>query len=143
MIFPRFFLKAKEETEILLGSPWVYDNEILFVKYMKAGVIQQTSLEGAGSCKKLKAVEAGSAVEVYSKSGLFLGTGIFNPNSKIAIRFLTHEKPEVVFGPLEENPKAPISLASIHNHYTKEFFLQKIKQALELRYLFAPISSFK
>lgn len=30
MIFPRFFLKAKEEGEILLGSPWVYDNEILF-----------------------------------------------------------------------------------------------------------------
>ena len=87
MIFPRFFLKAKEEADILLGSPWVYDNELLFVKYMKAGAVQQMSLEAAGSCKKLKAVEAGSAVEVYSKSGLFLGTGIFNPNSKIAIRF--------------------------------------------------------
>lgn len=136
MIFPRFFLKAKEEVEILLGSPWVYDNEILFVKYMKTGAIQQASLEGADSCKKLKAVEAGSAVEVYSKSGLFLGTGIFNPNSKIAIRFLTQEKPEAVFGPLEEKPKEPLSLASIHNRCTREFFLQKVKQALDLRYLF-------
>ena len=136
MIFPRFFLKAKEEADILLGSPWVYDNELLFVKYMKAGAVQQMSLEAAGSCKKLKAVEAGSAVEVYSKSGLFLGTGIFNPNSKIAIRFLTQEKPESVWGPVEENSKESLSLASIHNHYTKEFFLQKVKQALELRYLF-------
>ena len=136
MIFPRFFLKAREEAEILLGSPWVYDNEILFVKYMKAGAIQQASLEGAGSCKKLTAVEAGCAVEVYSKSGLFLGTGIFNPNSKIAIRLLSEEKPESVFGPLEENPQEPLSLASIHNQSTKDFFLQKIKQALDLRYLF-------
>ena len=136
MIFPRFFLKAKEEADILLGSPWVYDNELLFVKYMKAGAVQQMSLEAAGSCKKLKAVEAGSAVEVYSKSGLFLGTGIFNPNSKIAIRFLTQEKPESVWGPVEENSKESLSLASIHNQYTKEFFLQKVKQALELRYLF-------
>lgn len=133
MIFPRFFLKAKEEGEILLGSPWVYDNEILFVKYTKNGSVQQLSLEGAGACKKQKAVERGSAVEVYSKSGRFLGTGIFNPDSKIAIRFLTYEKPEAIFGDLSEN--TGISVAAIHNQATRDFFLQKVKQALDLRYL--------
>lgn len=134
MIFPRFFLKAKEEGEILLGSPWVYDNEILFVKYTKNDSIRQLSLEEAGACKKQKVVERGSAVEVYSKSGLFLGTGIFNPESKIAIRFLTQEKPEAIFGNLPENTKA--SAAAIHNQATRDFFLQKVKQALDLRYLF-------
>ena len=104
MFFPRFFLKAREEHEVLLGSPWIYDNEILFVKYMKEGRIQQQEFPVAGRgtlpMEKAFPVGDGMPVEVYSKSGLFLGTGIFNGRSKIAIRLLSREKPEASFGDL-------------------------------------------
>ena len=153
MMFPRFFLKAKEEGEILLGSPWVYDNEILFVKYMRDGAVQQQSLEAAGRCGKLQAVPAGAAVEVYSKSGLFLGTGIFNPNSKIAVRFLTSERPEAVFGPVERpcqkgsgagDGEKAFFPGTIHNQAAEDFFLQRIRQALDLRYvLFGKADSYR
>ena len=43
----RVFLKAKEEREIQQGFPWVFDNEISYVKYRKSDrdEWQQTSLE--------------------------------------------------------------------------------------------------
>ena len=31
--FYRVFLKAKEEVEIVQGFPWVFDNEVSYVKY--------------------------------------------------------------------------------------------------------------
>lgn len=136
MIFPRFFLKAKEEGEILLGSPWIFDNEILFVKYLKDGAIRQEPLNGR--CKDLTSVQRGSPVEVYSKSGLFLGTGIFNSSSKIAIRLLSNQKPETIFGNLDSLAveKSPWSFESIHNQVVADFFFKKIEQALELRFMF-------
>ena len=32
-LFPRVFLKSKEEKEILQGFPWVFDNEISHFKH--------------------------------------------------------------------------------------------------------------
>lgn len=146
MFFPRFFLKAREEQEVLLGSPWIYDNEILFVKYLKEGRIQQQEFPVAGrdgtGGRGAFPVGDGMPVEVYSKSGLFLGTGIFNGRSKIAIRLLSREKPEEIFGDLSglaERNAADDGDAFhglLHSQATRDFFLQLVKRALDLRYLF-------
>lgn len=92
MIFPRVFLKAKEETEILQGFPWVYDNEISYVKWRKTERDEwnEKPLEEAD-------VQNGSGVEVYSKAGGFLGTGIINRNSKITVRLISKDHADKVF----------------------------------------------
>lgn len=146
MIFPRFFLKAREEQEVLLGSPWIYDNEILFVKYMKEGRIQQQEFRvewrGGTGGRGAFPMEDGMPVEVYSKSGLFLGTGIFNGRSKIAIRLLSREKPEAIFGSLAELEESGgleregVLDGIFHSQATRDFFLRLVKRALDLRYLF-------
>lgn len=145
MIFPRFFLKAREEGEILLGSPWVYDNEILFVKCMREGRPRQVEFLSGRDGLRGPAdfpVADGTAVEVYSKSGLFLGTGIFNGRSRIAIRLLSRDRPESIFGnPAEleesgglEREGGPDGI--FHNQATGDFFLGLMRRALDLRYLF-------
>jgi len=79
----RVFLKSKEENEIEQGYPWVFDNEISTVKFTaKDGSgIKQTNL---ADCK----ADDGSVVEVYTKAGGFLGTGVINRKSKITIRLI-------------------------------------------------------
>lgn len=92
--FPRVFLNAEEEKEIRRGFPWVFDNEISHVKIK----------DGDGSASEWKNVRAdsgmikpGTPVEVYSKSGGFLGTGIFNANSKITVRIISDARAETVY----------------------------------------------
>lgn len=125
MNFPRIFLKTKEEIDIKLGQPWVFDNEIAFVKLQTSKGIEQISLE---ECF----IPDGSPVEVYSKGGLFLGTGIINLKSKITIRLLSAEKPEQIFGKdaVYEN------LQTIHSEQLLSFFEKKVKDALDARFLF-------
>lgn len=79
----RVFLRPKEENEIEQGFPWVFDNEISSVKWMAAdgSGMKQTEL---AECK----VSDGTVVEVYTKAGGFLGTGIINRTSKITVRFI-------------------------------------------------------
>lgn len=90
--YARVFLKAKEEQEILHGYPWVFDNEISHVKYRKKETDewQQTPLAET-------AVPDGSGVEVYTKAGGFLGTGIINRKSKITVRLISSEHADKVF----------------------------------------------
>ena len=83
-MFPRVFLKPKEEQEIQQGFPWVFDNEISTVKFEEKSGVKQTSLE---ECK----VEDGSVVEVFAYAGGFLGTGIINRKSKITVRLIGYE----------------------------------------------------
>ena len=83
-MFPRVFLKPKEEQEIQQGFPWVFDNEISTVKFEEKSGVKQTSLE---ECK----VEDGSVVEVFAHAGGFLGTGIINRKSKITVRLIGYE----------------------------------------------------
>ena len=81
--FPRVLLKAKEEKEIAQGFPWVYENEIDAVKYV--------AHDGSGvKTVALSEVPAadGTLVEVYARSGTFLGTGVLNRASKIAVRLV-------------------------------------------------------
>ncbi len=90
----RVFLKAKEEDRILLGHPWIFDNEIERFQ---------------GPCAP------GSPVEVLTKSGHFLGKGVVNRNSKIAVRLFTRDR--------EEN-------------IGRAFFLRRFRAALDSRSLF-------
>ncbi len=83
-MFPRVFLKPKEEQEIQQGFPWVFDNEISTVKFEEKSGVKQTSLE---ECK----VEDGSVVEVFAHAGGFLGTGVINRKSKITVRLIGYE----------------------------------------------------
>ena len=71
----RIFLKEKEEDRILLGHPWIFDNEI--------GRVQ-------GDCSD------GAIVDVLTKSGHFLGRGVINTKSKIRVRIFTRQKDEQI-----------------------------------------------
>lgn len=66
-IYPRFTVTKKAEISIKAGHPWVYGEEI-------------TAGEN---------IENGSAVDVISQKGSYLGTGIYSEKSKIRIRLLT------------------------------------------------------
>lgn len=123
MKFPKIFLKAKEEIDILKGAPWVYDNEILYVKYVQNKQMQSSWEDFS--------LPAGIPAEVYSKSGLFLGTGIINKKSRIALRFLSKDKAEKVFG----EGASWENFQGQHNE-TVVFFEKKLEEALKIRYLF-------
>ncbi len=82
----RVFLKSKEEKEIQQGYPWVFDNEISHFKH-RADEKSEWKNEEYENCT----VTDGSIVEVYTKAGGFLGTGVLNRKSKIAIRLIGTE----------------------------------------------------
>ena len=92
--FPRVFLNNKEEKEIQQGFPWVFDNEISHIKHRADGADDKSEWknEVLGECS----VEDGSTVEVYTKAGGFLGTGIFNKKSKITVRLIGNEHADVI-----------------------------------------------
>ena len=91
-MFPRVFLKSKEEKEILQGFPWVFDNEISHVKY-RNDEKEEWKVLSLEECD----VENGCAVEVFTKAGGFLGTGIINKNSKITVRLISNDHADRVF----------------------------------------------
>ncbi|QTQ13627.1 class I SAM-dependent rRNA methyltransferase [Treponema parvum] len=88
--FARVFLKPREEKEIEQGFPWVFDNEIDFIKYLENGKRTQAPLP---QCN----VKDGSAVEVFTKAGGFLGTGIINRTSKITVRMIGNEHADKIY----------------------------------------------
>ena len=90
-IYPRLFLNKNEEKEIQQGMPWVFDNEISYIKH-RTSEKDAWKNESFGECT----VADGTAVEVYSKAGGFLGTGILNKKSKIAVRIIGHENADVI-----------------------------------------------
>ena len=91
-MFAKVFLNAKEEREILQGFPWVFDNEISHFKH-RADEKSEWKNETLAECT----VPDGSAVEVCTKAGGFLGTGILNKKSKIAVRLISTEHADKVF----------------------------------------------
>ncbi len=101
----KIFLRPKEEVEIRQGFPWVFDNEIAYIKENKDG--------GKIPLAESSAAD-GSAVNVFSSSGQYEGTGILNKKSKIAVRFLAKDS----------------SSAGV---FDRAFFEKKINDALSLR----------
>ena len=89
--FPRVFLNSKEEKEIQQGFPWAFDNEISHVKH-RADEKSEWKNESLKECT----VEDGATVEVYTKAGGFLGTGIINKKSKITVRIIGSEHADLI-----------------------------------------------
>ena len=85
-------MHAKEEAALLLGGPWVFDNEISHIKYRFTDDAEwQRKPLGEAD------VAAGCGVEVYTKAGGFIGTGIINPHSKITVRLIGAEHADKIF----------------------------------------------
>ena len=76
----RIILKPHEERRILLGHPWVYDNEIAFI------------LAGPGPQAKSAVLEPGETADVESSNKEYLGRAFVNPNSKIIARIYSPSK---------------------------------------------------
>ena len=112
-MIPRIFLKKKEELELKHGFPWVFNNEIDTVKFeaKNGSGVKTVSYTDAESM----AIESGSVVEVCAKSGEFLGTGVLNHNSVIAVRIIGRGHADRI---LEDVPG---------------YFLAKIQAAYDLR----------
>ena len=66
--YPKATVTPKAETALLRGHPWVYDAEI-------------TALDGTP--------ENGALVDVVSKKGRYLGTGLYSEKSKIRLRLIS------------------------------------------------------
>lgn len=111
--FPKVFLKVNEEIEVSQGFPWVFDNEIQFIKYEEktSEKIHKTSLT---ECT----VEDGAIVEVYTNAGAFLGTGVINKKSKITVRLIGKEHASQIM----LNPT--------------EYYYKKVQDAYDLRKLY-------
>jgi N2,N2-dimethylguanosine tRNA methyltransferase len=101
----KIFLRPKEEVEIRQGFPWVFDNEIAYIKENK---------DGGKIPLAESSVADGCAVNVFSSSGQYEGTGILNKKSKIAVRFLAKD-------------------SSSTGVFDRAFFEKKIGDALSLR----------
>lgn len=108
-MFAKVFLNAKEEREILQGFPWVFDNEISHFKH-RADEKSEWKNESLADCT----VPDGSAVEVCTKAGGFLGTGILNKKSKISVRLISSEHADKVFEDISDFWKKRILAA--YNH---------------------------
>ncbi len=111
--FPRVFLKSKEEKEIQQGYPWVFDNEISHIKHRK-----DEKSEWKNEELSVTSISDGSVVEVYTKAGGFLGTGVINRKSKITIRLIGSEHADQI---LED---------------TAAYYEKKVQAAVDLRNMY-------
>jgi len=71
----RIILKPLEETRIIEGHPWVYNNEI-------------KTIEGS--------IKSGEIAYVYDHQRNFIGKGFLNTASKIFVRILSRNENEVI-----------------------------------------------
>lgn len=111
--FSRVFLKSKEEKEIQQGYPWVFDNEISHIKHRK-----DEKSEWKNEELSVTSISDGSVVEVYTKAGGFLGTGVINRKSKITIRLIGSEHADQI---LED---------------TAAYYEKKVQAAVDLRNMY-------
>ena len=114
--FPRVFLNNKEEKEIQQGFPWVFDNEISHIKHRADSADEKS--EWKNEALRECAVEDGSTVEVYTKAGGFLGSGIINKKSKITVRIIGNEHADLIMAD------------------TGTFFEKKVLDAYNMRRIF-------
>src|SRR5688500_14463542 len=71
----KVFLKKKISNRVLVGHPWIYDNEI-------------EKIDGNAN--------GGEIVLVFTYDKKFIGQGYINPKSQIVVRILTRKKEEVI-----------------------------------------------
>jgi len=130
MSINRVFLNSREEKEIQQGFPWVFDNEISHVKHRpdeksewKYEELKYSGKDGSEACT----LEDGSIVEVFTKAGGFLGTGVFNKKSKITVRLISNDHEDKVmadtFGFWEKRIRAAMEIRSMYYSKTDSYRL--------------------
>src|SRR5438477_3790238 len=82
-------LKKNEDHRIVHGHLWAFSNEI-------------QSIEGEP--------QAGDLVHLNNRSGRFLGIGMYNPHSLIAVRLLTRIEEEIDFQFFRRRLESSLSL---------------------------------
>ena len=87
-------MKKGEEREIRQGFLWAFDNEIERVKYFDGKEWKDAPFAEIVSEGKVK---DGECVEIFSSAGGFLGSGIFNSKSKIAVRIVSDSHADKIF----------------------------------------------
>jgi 23S rRNA (cytosine1962-C5)-methyltransferase len=108
----RIILKPGEEERVLLGHPWVYDNEIDGV--LEDGEARTAYLRYDGSAQLVP----GECADVESRRKQYLGRAIVNPNSKITARLYSPSKEGI----------------------DKGFFKRRIREAVLRRVFFRDLS---
>ena len=87
-LYPMAFITPKGERACRAGHPWVYDAEV--ERIVEAGDPKEAartwkeSIESGGITP-----ENGALVDVLSRKGAYLGTGIFSQQRTIRIRLLS------------------------------------------------------
>ena len=120
----KVFLNAKEEREILQGFPWVYDNEISHFKHRIDSKDEKS--EWINESLSESTVPDGTLVEVCTKAGGFLGSGILNKKSKITVRLLGQVHADEILSD------------------TQKFFEKRIESAVNYRRLYySPYDSYR
>ena len=112
-IYPRVFLNKNEEKEIQHGFPWVFDNEISHIKH-RLDEKSEWKNEALSECT----ITDGSPVEVYTKAGGFLGTGIINKKSKITVRIIGSQHADQLYSDI------------------KDYWFNRVKDAVDLRKMY-------
>ena len=87
-------MKKGEEREIRQGFLWAFDNEIERVKFFDGKEWKDAPFAEIVSEGK---VNDGECVEIFSSAGGFLGSGIFNSKSKIAVRIVSDSHADKIF----------------------------------------------
>ena len=87
-------MKKGEEREIRQGFLWAFDNEIERVKFFDEKEWKDAPFAEIVSEEKVK---DGECVEIFSSAGGFLGSGIFNLKSKIAVRIVSDSHADKIF----------------------------------------------
>lgn len=87
-------MKKGEEREIRQGFLWAFDNEIERVKFFDGKEWKDAPFAEIVSEGKVK---DGECVEIFSSAGGFLGSGIFNSKSKIAVRIVSDSHADKIF----------------------------------------------
>ena len=87
-------MKKGEEREIRQGFLWAFDNEIARVKFFDGKEWKDAPFAEIASEGKVK---DGECVEIFSSAGGFLGSGIFNSKSKIAVRIVSDSHADKIF----------------------------------------------
>lgn len=87
-------MKKGEEREIRHGFLWAFDNEIERVKFFEGSEWKDALFAEIVSEGKVK---DGEYVEIFSSAGGFLGSGVFNSKSKIAVRIVSDLHAEKIF----------------------------------------------
>ena len=115
-IYPRIFLNKNEEKEIQQGFPWVFDNEISHIKH-RPDEKSEWKNEPLSECT----VADGTPVEVYTKAGGFLGTGIINKKSKITVRIISELHADQIYADINTFWEKRVSYAvSLRQMYFSE-----------------------